>query len=220
MKVTVCELHDSGTRFDEDWQRLARHVRAERSELVLLPETPFSRWPWDEAVAARQQAEARLRQLAPAVVLGTRPLDSGNERYLGFLWTAAAGTRTVHARSRLTHAWETVWYQHAANADFSPVTVAGITVGFLIGDELSAVQETERCRREGIQLLVSPRSTPVKAGVHELCSTRAGAGPGWILGPAGEVLVRTSPSSPVVSLTLDLSADAGPSPAGPATAGR
>ena len=44
MRVTVCELSDDSAGFARDWDRLARHVHDEKSELVLLPEMPF--FPW------------------------------------------------------------------------------------------------------------------------------------------------------------------------------
>jgi len=44
MRVTVSQLHEDRDRFDHDWKELSAHVREERSDLVLLPEMPFSRW--------------------------------------------------------------------------------------------------------------------------------------------------------------------------------
>ena len=41
MKVTVCELPDDRAEFASEWERLARHVRKESANMVLLPETPF-----------------------------------------------------------------------------------------------------------------------------------------------------------------------------------
>ena len=44
MRVTVCELGDDVEDFAGDWERLVAHVRAQASDLVLLPEMPF--YPW------------------------------------------------------------------------------------------------------------------------------------------------------------------------------
>jgi len=44
MKVTVCQLSNDPDIFARDWERLVAHVAAERSDLVLLPEMPFSPW--------------------------------------------------------------------------------------------------------------------------------------------------------------------------------
>src|SRR6267378_512597 len=120
MKITVCQLHNAPDAFAQDWDRLVAHVRAEESDLVLLPEMPFFRWfplsrafdagVWRAAVAAHTAGERRLAELAPAVVLGTRPIDFGNVRYnAGFAWHAEEGIETVHAKAYLTReegAWE------------------------------------------------------------------------------------------------------------------
>jgi hypothetical protein len=44
MKVTVCELPDGRQAFASAWTELAASVREQSSELVLLPEMPFSAW--------------------------------------------------------------------------------------------------------------------------------------------------------------------------------
>lgn len=43
MKVTVCELEDGWFEEETSWNRLIEHVSEENSDLVLLPEMPFSR---------------------------------------------------------------------------------------------------------------------------------------------------------------------------------
>ena len=78
MKVTVCQFHDDPKAFEIDWQMLVAHVRIERSDFVLLPEMPFYPWfatsrtfnpaVWNAAVAAHEEWEQRLHDLAPAVV--------------------------------------------------------------------------------------------------------------------------------------------------------
>ena len=44
MRVTVCELPADQTRLPEAWDGLVSHCRAERTEVLLLPEMPFWRW--------------------------------------------------------------------------------------------------------------------------------------------------------------------------------
>jgi N-carbamoylputrescine amidase len=232
-KVTVCEIHDEADYFAGDWQRLTMHVASERSQLVVLPEMPFAAWlpkrpdfqngAWNTAVEAHDRWELRLRELAPAIVAATRPVDFGSERYNeGFIWTSADGLRAVHAKSRLQNAkdsWERVWHQSAAAADFEPIQLGELTLGFLIGAELAVSEEAERYRREGVRLVVSPRSTPVgdpeewlevacsaarHAGAFLLVSCRAGQGPGWIINPEGELLGSTSKARPFLSMTIQL----------------
>ncbi|MFN8375207.1 MAG: hypothetical protein U0694_20315 [Anaerolineae bacterium] len=87
MKVTVCELSNDAAVFAREWQALVAHVKQEQSELVLLPELPFFRWfgttreqsakVWNEAEQAHDMWLARIAELVPATVLGTRPVTRG-----------------------------------------------------------------------------------------------------------------------------------------------
>ena len=44
MKVTVCEMSDNEDSFIVDWNALTIHLDQNRSDLLLLPEMPFSKW--------------------------------------------------------------------------------------------------------------------------------------------------------------------------------
>src|SRR5437868_668143 len=112
MKVTTCQLHDDRAAFARDWEQLMEHASREHSDLLVLPEMPFCAWfagdrtvdsdVWRSATAAHDQWEHRMRLQVPAIVVASRPVDFGNERYNeGFAWTAADGIRGIHAKSRL-----------------------------------------------------------------------------------------------------------------------
>ncbi len=237
MKVTVCQLHDERALFAQDWEALVEHVRAQQSALVLLPEMPFCRWfgdsrnfdakVWEAAVRAHDEWQLRLAELAPAMVLGSRPVDFGNERYNeGFVWDGEQGIRAAHAKAYLPDeegVWEASWY-HAATPDFTPLEMESLHIGFLICTELWRMEEARLYGEEGVQVLVTPRATgggtadkwlaggrvaAILAGAYGLSSNRideAGAfgGQGWIIGPDGDVLALTSREQPYVSLDLDM----------------
>lgn len=144
MIVTVCELPDERAAFGNSWTQLAEHVRKSRSGLVLLPDMAFSSWfadsgmvdaaRWSQALAEHDAWERRLGELGAALVLGSRPIDFGNERYdEGFVWAADTGVRSVHARA--TH-------------DFVPLEVDGVDIGFMIGSEMAARGEHSYGRGE------------------------------------------------------------------------
>ena len=44
MKVTVCELSDNESKFIDDWNSLKIHLDQNKTDLLLLPEMPFSKW--------------------------------------------------------------------------------------------------------------------------------------------------------------------------------
>jgi N-carbamoylputrescine amidase len=237
MIVTICELHDRDELLAQDWRDLMRHVRNEKSDLVLLPEMPFysqlvlsprfDQRMWDKAVEAHATWEKRLAELWPAVVVGTRPIDFGNERYEeGFIWSAGDGLRGVHAKTQLyaeLDAFENPWYQCAA-PDFVPMQAGEATIGFLIGSELWAVEEARRYRDEGVDILVTPRLSSMLEPRSWLTAGRRAAvvarafglasahtdeawrseGCGWVFGPDGELLAMTSRTRPFVSVSVDL----------------
>lgn len=231
MIVTVCELPDERAAFGNSWTQLAEHVRKSRSGLVLLPDMAFSSWfadsgmvdaaRWSQALAEHDAWERRLGELGAALVLGSRPIDFGNERYdEGFVWAADTGIRSVHARA--TH-------------DFVPLEVDGVDIGFMIGSEMAARGEHSYGRGE-VDIVAMPRCTrseqfaqrlecacaaATATGAFALSSNRSAPfeGQGWIVAPDGRVLGTTSRTQPFVSLEIDLPSErtsADPSRAGPA----
>jgi N-carbamoylputrescine amidase len=171
MKVTVCQLHNGREAFAADWDRLVAHVKAQRSDLVLLPEMPFFPWfptprefdagIWRAAVAAHDTWERRLSELMPAVALGTRPVDFGALRYnVGFAWNEDEGiTETIHVKSCLSNEdgfWETTWYQKAV-PDYESATVGPARVGMLIGLELWVPEGAITYGDDKVHLIAIPR---------------------------------------------------------------
>jgi N-carbamoylputrescine amidase len=231
MKITVCELPDQRKPFDTAWGDLVDHVRAENSDLVVLPDMPFSSWfansdrfdreVWAAAVRSHDEWEHRLRELSPAIVMGSRPVDFGNERYdEGFLWEEPLGMLSVHAKSFLPDvqgAREGSWYD-SATAEFVPVEVRGLRIAMLIGSEMWAPRGYEA---EHVDVLAIPRAGDMAAlgdGVQRACalarhahafsvsSNRSGpfGGLGWIISPEAQVLGQTSADEPFLSLEVAL----------------
>jgi N-carbamoylputrescine amidase len=215
MIVTVCELPDDRKAFEDGWGQLAEHIKKERSGLVLLPDMAVSPWFADFAW------EHRLGELGAALVLGSRPVDFGNERYNeGFVWAADTGIRSCHAQ---------------ASHDFVPLEVDGVDIGFMLGSEVSAHGEHPYGRGE-LDIVAMPRCTrteqfaqrlahacavATETGAFALSSNRSAPfeGQGWIVAPDGRVLATTSRAQPFVSLEIDLPSErtaADPSRARPA----
>jgi N-carbamoylputrescine amidase len=246
MKITVCQLHNDRINFGRDWDRLVAHVKAQHSDLVLLPEMPFFPWfstprefdpgVWRAAVAAHDQGEERLAELAPAVVLGTRPMDFGALRYsTGFAWTDDEGiAATIHVKTCLANedgAWETTWYEPAV-PDFEVATVGKARVGMLIGMELWEMDKAQAYGEDGAQIVAVPRvngvilnasaapieewlaggrSVAVASGAYCISSSRgahgdSAGGGGWIISPDGKSLAVTSTDEPFATAEVDLGA--------------
>jgi N-carbamoylputrescine amidase len=240
LRITVCELDCESSAFDEEWSRLVQHVRERSSEVVLLPEMPFSPWfpttrkydveTWRRAVEAHDRWLTRLTELAPALVLGTRPVSRADARYNeAFVWQADRGSRGVHLKSYLPDEeefWEASWY-HAGDKEFAPVQAGAARVGFQICTELWSMENARLYGKAGVHLIACPRGTPhgslekwlaggraaaVVSGAFVLSSNRFSppgtvpslGGQGWIIGPESEVLARTSRHEPFATVTIDL----------------
>ena len=240
LRVTVCELECESSALERGWSGLVAHVREHASELVLLPEMPFFPWfpavraydaaTWQRAVDAHDRSIERLSNLAPAVVLGTRPINRESARYNeAFAWQADHGYRVVHHKSYLPDEeefWEASWY-HAGDKSFVPVEVGAARVGFQICTELWAMEHARLYGKAGVHVIACPRGTPhssldkwvaggqvsaVVSGAFVLSSNRVTppgtvpslGGRGFIIGPESDVRARTSRQEPFATADIDL----------------
>jgi N-carbamoylputrescine amidase len=241
VRVTVCELQCESSALEAEWPELVAHVKSRSSELVLLPEMPFDRWfpatksfdaaTWRRAVAAHDRWLVRLNELAPATVLGTRPVSRGAARFNeAFVWRADVGYRAAHLKSYLPDEeefWEASWYQ-AGDKEFAPFQAGPAHAGFQICTELWSMENARLYGKAGVHVIACPRGTPhatldkwlaggrasaVVSGAFVLSSNRftppgtapSLGGQGWIIGPESDVLALTSRGAPFVTVDIDLS---------------
>ncbi len=241
MKVTVCELSNDPADLDADWQALIDHVNAESSDLVLLPEMPFHPWlaktdrfdpaAWQASVQAHDLWIRRLQELGPATVIGSRPVIKAERRLNeGFIWESVSGYRPAHTKYYLPNDrgfWEASWYERGV-PEFKAIETGKAKIGFLICTELWFNIHARQYAKQGVELLVCPRATPmasigkwvaggrtaaVVSGAYCLSSNLGGGdkqelefgGAGWIIEPeAGDVLGLTSRESPFLTMEIDL----------------
>jgi N-carbamoylputrescine amidase len=240
LRVTVCELSNDPVELERDWAGLITHVRAASSDLVVLPEMPFAPWfavmrqfdlnVWQAAVAAHDAWIERLVDLAPAAVIGSRPINA-NQRRLnqGFVWDREAGYRPAHTKYYLPDEagfWEASWYRRG-DGDFSPFQSGDVLAGMLICTDLWFLDRARAYGQAGIHLLAVPRATPretlekwqvggraaaVVAGAFVVSSNPVSrvdeaanlGGQGWVVGPDGDVLGLTSGEQPFLTIEIDL----------------
>lgn len=234
MKVTVCELPDDREAFMPAWEKLVAYVRAQQSDLVLLPEFPFSAWfartpEFDAQVWQRVEEEhaammERLSELAPATVLGTYPVTEGRLHFnRGFVWTQEQGSRGVHDKYYFPNEedfYERNWFDRNQR-DFTPVHVQDMVIGFLICTEAMFNEWARHYGKQGVNILATPRaSTPherwlvaprmnaIASGAFVISSNRVDehlfAGRGLIIGPDGEILAVTSREDPFATVDINL----------------
>jgi N-carbamoylputrescine amidase len=240
LKVTVCEFQDDPNGLAQDWEQLAAHVKTESSNVVLLPEMPFYPWfarakqfdpaVWQGAVNTHEVWQKRFNELAPAVIIGTRPINDSSYRLNeGFVWEQVPGCRTAHRKYYLPDEegyWEASWYQRG-DGSFTPINSGALRIGFLICTELWFMERARRYGKAGANLIVTPRATgrstvekwltggrtaAIVSGAFSLSSNRVNpenqaqefGGQGWVIGPDGEILGLTSRQHPFVTVEIDL----------------
>jgi N-carbamoylputrescine amidase len=187
-RVTVCELHDAPDELARDWDLLADHVQAERSDLLLLPEMALAPWfavtpsydeeTWRRAVDSHNRWVGRLRELGAPTVLGTRPIDRDGRRYNeAFVWESGAGYRPAHLKAFLPREvgfHECDWYD-AGPPSFEPIDAGGVRIGFQICTEMWSMGHAQAYGKAGVQLLAVPRATSRNSGDKWLAGGRAAA---------------------------------------------
>lgn len=242
MKVTVCELSNQPDTLAHEWDKLVEHVKHEQSDLLLLPEMPFHPWLawtdkvdpalWQAASDAHDKWLPRLKELAPTVVLGSRPvIKDGARLNEGFVHEPTQGYRAAHTKYYLPDEegfWEATWYQRGSG-QFDAIEIDSLRtrVGFMICTDLWFTEHARAYGRQGVHLIVTPRATEkatldkwlvggraaaILSGAYCLSSNPVTAdesrvvlgGQGWIITPDGEVLVRTSHEQPFVTVEIDL----------------
>lgn len=238
MKVTVCELPDNRIAFESAWEELVTFVRKQQSDLVLLPELPFSSWfartpQFDAQVWRRAQQEHdvmmnRLSQLSPAIVLGTH-LVIEEERHLnrGFVWTPVEGYKGIHDKYYLPNEedfYERCWFDRNQR-DFTLTHVQNLTLGLLICTEVMFTEWARYYGKRGANLIAVPRAAidherwevasrmaAIASGAFVISSNRVDervfGGRGWVIGPNGDVRASTSRLAPFVTVDIDLTESA------------
>lgn len=227
MRVTVVQVSDATP--EEEWGRLVEHSIAQRSDLVLLGEMPFSGWlpgtdrcdesAWQGAVDSHDKWINRCGELGAAVVAGSRPvLRDGVPHNEGFVWSPESGYTYAHTKYFLPDEpgfWEATWYRRAPEKKFTAVRCGTATVGFMICTDMWFTEHARSYADQGADLLLVPRATEarttskwlaggraaaVMSGAFCLSSNRQGFANGPLMGGTGWII---DPDGDVLTTTSD-----------------
>jgi N-carbamoylputrescine amidase len=183
---------------------------------------------WRDAVAAHERWLARLPDLGADVVVTSRPTIADGRRFNeGLVWVAGSGVVGTRTKTFLPDEpgfHEASWYERGP-VRFDPVDTPLGRVGLLLCTELWFPERARALGQAGVGIIAAPRATPrasqdrweavarvdaVIAGAYLLSANRGGgadparfAGGSFVIDPEGELLARTTPDTPAVTVDLD-----------------
>jgi N-carbamoylputrescine amidase len=193
------------------------------------PRFDAARWARAEVVGERWLG--LLGELHAEHVVGTRPHTVHGRRHnQGYLWSSAGGVVPLRSKFFMPNepgGWEAAWFD-GGDRDFPVFRAGEVTFGLNVCTELWALETFARYATLDVQLILSPRATAaattarwlsvgvvaaVRSGAFSVSSNRvdhtgACGGVGWIISPDGDVLGRTSPDSPCITIDIDLAGPA------------
>ena len=84
MIVTVCQLDNISENFEKCFHNLEKYLSTKKTDLLLLPEMPFSEWlskdknvdkkKWENAVKEHDHIIKNLSNLNAEFIIGSRPI--------------------------------------------------------------------------------------------------------------------------------------------------
>jgi N-carbamoylputrescine amidase len=171
VRVTVVEIDSESRPAEAVLGELEEHLARTSSDLVVLPELPFSPWfmerpnvdgaTWARSIDDHRAGLDRLRRLGvPAVVLSV-PRTANGRRHHDAVLLEAAGDRRLHTKAYLPNepgAFEAAWYE-ADGATFDVHPAAGTAIGVLMCSELWYPEHARALGRAGAVILAAPRAT-------------------------------------------------------------
>lgn len=189
---------------------------------------------WDETVALHGVWLDRLDELGAGAVVTTLPVVDGGRRFNeAIVWTRSRGIVGRRRKTFLPDEAgfrEASWYDRGPVA-FPVVSTPVVDLGVMVCTELWFPEHARQLGRDGARLLAVPRATPAAsvgrweagartaasiAGAFLISVNRAGSAQGddgrgprfdggsTIIDPEGDVLARTTPTTPFATATLDL----------------
>ncbi|MFD2421998.1 carbon-nitrogen hydrolase family protein [Amycolatopsis pigmentata] len=170
MDVTVCQLDSRDDHRPAGIAALTDHVARTRSDVVVLPEMPFSQWlaaapvcdpaRWRRSVIEHDESIAGLAGLGATTVVASRPTP--RRRNEAFVWSATTGAVGVREKYYLPDDegyWEATWYDRGERR-FDSCRVGPARTGVLLCSELWFLEWARHYARSGVELLCVPRATP------------------------------------------------------------
>ncbi|MCC3860561.1 carbon-nitrogen hydrolase family protein [Pseudemcibacter aquimaris] len=172
--VTVVQLDNRADVRAQNMIDLAKHVKENKTDFLLLPEMCFFDWlatkhdcdpaKWQEAINAHDAEIAKFNELGAPAVMGTRPTleADGRHQNQAYIWTPENKDQNFHAKWNLPNEggyWEANWYDRG-DGIFNPARANGMILGVQICTEMWFFEHSREYGKHKVDLLCVPRATP------------------------------------------------------------
>lgn len=212
MRVTVVQLN--ANKLESEWEKLRKHVSANGTDFLLLPEMPFYKWicaykdkdqkEWIKSIEEHNLWLQKLNDLGTPLIAGSKPVIENEENYnVGWMWSEDKGIEDIHTKYYLPNEpgfWEANWYNRGQK-EFNIFRKNDLNFGMMICTDMWFMQHAQKYGEELAQMIIVPRSTPtstvskwltggktigVISGAYSLSSNHSGLAPdGTTLGGTG-----------------------------------
>lgn len=172
INVTVCDFPDETDRKDAAWSDLIQYLSKTPTDVLVLPEMPFTCWIfdgeiidaglWRAAVDAHDRMIERMSELPASTVFSSRPLDRNQQRLNeAFFWTQRDGYHGIRSKWYLPdepEGREALWFNQG-DRSFSPIATGPIKAGVQLCSEMMYPEHARMIGLEGGQFIAQPRAT-------------------------------------------------------------
>jgi len=198
-------MSDNEDHFIADWNELTLYLDQNKTDLLLLPEMPFSKWIASEkkvserskvqSVEKHEQWLVKLEQLNATHIVYSKPVIAADKFFnTAFVYKKGTGHFKVHTKSFFpdeTFFWEEIWFDQEEIKSFEVLPIAGIKIGALLCTEIWFMEYARQYAKQGIDIILCPRATgeasvdqwircgqtlAVISGAYCLSSNRSGQG--------------------------------------------
>ena len=187
-RITIANWDSCPEKFDQQAETLAAHVLAAKSEMVLLPEMPFTPWLpqsrdfdskiWHDSVEQHLECLEKLGKHITVTIAASRPIvETTSNHNRSFFWKDGAFLTQPHDKQDLPeepYFWERSWYSPGPK-NTPTFTIDNITFGFLICTEIWNMERNRKMLHHGAHVLLTPRATPYFDGDVWVAGVRVAA---------------------------------------------
>ncbi len=161
------------TTFPGDWKALKKHLQDHKTDLLLLPELPFSRWIAAErhvthaekleSIENHERWREQMHELEVKQIVYSKPVLDGDRFFnTATIYEKGKGDSKIHSKCYFPDEpffWEESWYNAEEPRDFAVLDTGEIKIGVLLCSEMWFTEHARSYARQGVDILLCPRAT-------------------------------------------------------------